>query len=189
MKQIIHMITLLVIVFTVLGCNQNSKAQTAESGNSNIDEKKSVNNKKYGIEKGNYVIDSDITNLMGVKEKISDYEGKVVFLNFWATWCPPCRYEMPSMEEFNKKSKENNFVILAVSVDRDKTSKVSQFISTNGYTFPVYHDPSGKISEKFLITSIPQTFVINEEGVIVDKITGAFDWKTIDLNKYKKKGD
>ena len=92
-------------------------------------------------------------DLNGVEQSLATYQGKPMVVNFWATWCPPCRAEMPSMETLWNKNKNNNFVILAVSVDREKTSKVADFIKTNKYTFQIFHDTNGKLAQMFLINN------------------------------------
>lgn len=141
---------------------------------------------KVGFEKGNAIPDFTVTDLKGKKTSIKDYRGKVVMLNFWATWCPPCRAEMPSMEKLWNKSKDKNFVILAVSVDQDETQKVADFIKTNKYTFPVFHDYDGKLSEMFLVRSIPTTYILDKDGVILSKDSGAQDWSKLDVEAISK---
>lgn len=138
---------------------------------------------KVGYEEGNVIPDFNLVDLNGKKVSIKNYRGKAVMLNFWATWCPPCRGEMPSMEVLWNKSKDKKFVILAVSVDQKKTSDVVKFIKENEYTFPVFHDISGELSEMFLVRSIPTTYLLDGNGVIVSKESGARDWSDLDVDK------
>lgn len=172
-KKVYTILTAIILIFFFSACN--SKSSEIEI--------------KIGIEKGNKIPDFEISNLFGKKENISDYKGKLIFLNFWATWCPPCRAEMPSMETIYKNKGNKNFEIIAISVDQTSTQKIYDFILKNNYSFPVYHDPTGAISNKFLVQSIPQTFIIDKNGVILEKYTGAFDWTTLDIDKLLQKDD
>jgi len=116
---------------------------------------------------------------------IEDYRGKVVLVNIWATWCPPCRAEMPSMERLHKKLAGTDFRIAAVSVDGDvffekddKTAtEVMQFADGLGLTFDILHDPSGTIRRSYEIFAVPESFVVDRDGVIVKRVIGAADWE------------
>lgn len=144
-----------------------------------VNQKKSV--AKVGFEVGEILPDFSMTDLNGKTKNLKDFRGKTVMLNFWATWCPPCRAEMPSMETLWNKNKNKDFVILAVSVDREKTSKVADFIKANKYTFPVFHDTNGKLAQMFLIRSIPTTYILDKSGVILSKKMGAEDWSKLEI--------
>lgn len=184
----ISILSFILIILLSLGACGNEKNKNSSSDKKQIKNEVTEKNKNYetGIEKGNKIPDFNLTNLLGGTQSINDYKGKLILLNFWATWCPPCRHEMPSMENLYKNKNNRNFEILAVSVDRDSTNKVSDFIIKNNYSFPVFHDTKGSVADKFLITSIPQTYIINEEGIILEKITGAFDWEKLDIDAYIK---
>jgi len=106
---------------------------------------------------------------------LKDFQGKVVFLNFWATWCPPCRVEMPAMEKLWQKFKQEDFVILAVDL-RERKEKINSFVKTNGYTFPVLLDSMGAVANTYGIRAIPTTYLLDPEGRIVGKALGARDW-------------
>lgn len=131
---------------------------------------------EVGIEKGNVLPDFELYDLNGNKQEIKDYLGKNIILNFWATWCPPCRKEMPSIEKLYNDTKDTDLLILAVSVDDSSTEKVSKFIKENNYTFKIFHDKKKELGNKFLIRSIPTTYVIDKQGRIKDKVIGAIDW-------------
>ena len=109
--------------------------------------------------------------LNGKKVKLKNYRGKIVFLNFWATWCPPCRKEMPSMEKLHNKMKGKKFVMLAVSNEEKAT--VNKFIKSRKFTFPVLI--SGAAS-KYGVTGIPTTFIIDEKGYLLGMLVGSSDW-------------
>jgi len=113
--------------------------------------------------------------LNGGNASLSSYKGKVVILNFWATWCPPCRAEMPSMETLYQRFKNQGLEILAVDIG-EIPSKVQQFISQNAYTFPVLLDKDNKISSQYGIRAIPTTYIIDREGRIISMIVGSIRW-------------
>ncbi|MBI3793552.1 MAG: TlpA family protein disulfide reductase [Nitrospinae bacterium] len=133
-----------------------------------------------------------LVTLDGKKLHLADYKGKWVFLNFWATWCPPCLAEMPEMETFYQKFKAKNMVMLAVSVDKDDPARIRAFIKNHGYTFDVFNDPDGEALSKFGGSNIPATFIINPRGEIVSQANGPRSWtdKTIIdyFNDLLKKG-
>jgi cytochrome c biogenesis protein CcmG, thiol:disulfide interchange protein DsbE len=116
---------------------------------------------------------------------IADYRGKVVLLNIWATWCAPCRAEMPSMEKLYKKLPGTDFRIAAVSVDGDAfhpegsqdPSGIMAFTRNLGLTFDILHDPSGEIRKAYDIFGVPESYVIDRDGVIVKRVIGAANWE------------
>ena len=118
-----------------------------------------------------------LKKLEGGTVKLSDYRGKWVFLNFWATWCPPCVYEMPAMEKFYQKFKSKNLVMLAVSVD-DKNAKqaVIDFVLEKELTFDIFLDTESVAMRKFRTASLPSTYIINPDGYVVSQAMGARDW-------------
>jgi len=115
---------------------------------------------------------------------LADYRGKVVLLNIWATWCPPCRVEMPSMQRLHQKLAGTDFRIVAVSVDGDAfhaedsqdPAGIMSFATGMGLTFDILHDPSGAIRKSYQTTGVPESFVIDRDGVIVKKVIGAAEW-------------
>ena len=107
---------------------------------------------------------------------LTDYKGQVVLLNIWATWCEPCKVEMPSMEQLEKELGPSGLKIVAVSVDEGSADAVRQFARDYGLTFEILHDPSGRIQRTYQTTGIPESFVINREGRIVKKVIGASNW-------------
>jgi peroxiredoxin len=115
-------------------------------------------------------------DLTGKKVSLSDYRGRVVFLNIWATWCPPCVDEMPSMEKLYKKFKGDQFEIMAVSIDGEGRKVVAPFMERLNLTFPALLDKKGKIKNIYGVTGIPESFIINKKGIIVKKVLGPIDW-------------
>jgi peroxiredoxin len=120
--------------------------------------------------------DFGLSNLAGDYVKLSDYRGKVVFLNIWATWCPPCREEMPSMESLYQRLKGPKFEMLAVSVDRDGEKVVRPFAKKYGLTFPVLLDPDNKTYRLYGLTGVPETFILDKNGAVIHKIIGPQNW-------------
>ena len=114
--------------------------------------------------------------LDGEMVNLTDYRGKVVFLNIWATWCTPCRQEMPSMERLYRELKGEDFEILAVSIDAMGAKAVAPFMKEYELSFPALLDTGGTIQRLYGTTGIPETFIINKEGVIEQKIIGSRDW-------------
>jgi len=118
-----------------------------------------------------------LEDLQGKKWELKHFKGKVVFLNFWATWCGPCKDEMPSMEELYKQFKDKDFVFLALSVDYAGVKPVKDFIEKHRYTFPVLIDPKCETLDLFEVKGIPTTFLIDKKGIIIGKAIGPRDWK------------
>ncbi|MDR1218547.1 MAG: TlpA family protein disulfide reductase [Treponema sp.] len=117
--------------------------------------------------------------LDGSTQKLSGLKGNVVFLNFWATWCGPCRTEMPSMENLYQQFKNRPFVMLAIDLQEDQ-GDVSSFMRQMGLTFPVGID-DGPISDMYGISAIPTTFIIDRNGYIIATIAGSRNWNTQDV--------
>ena len=113
--------------------------------------------------------------------RLSEFRGKVVFLNFWATWCKPCREEMPSMEILNKNFEKDGLVILAVSIDRVTTTKdIPPFVKGMNLTFPVLIDSWGRTDKPYKRMGVPETFIIDQEGIIREIVIGPRDWTRLD---------
>ncbi|WP_110929542.1 TlpA disulfide reductase family protein [Bacillus massiliglaciei] len=144
---------------------------------SNQEEKK-VNSQQEnlgGLNIGSKAPEFELKTLSGEPAKLSDYRGKKVLLNFWATWCPPCKEEMPDMEKYSQET-EDDTVILAVNIDPE--NNVKGFIEDNNITFPVLLDPAGKkaINTEYQVLSIPTSFFIDEKGYIRNKYVGALTY-------------
>jgi peroxiredoxin len=131
---------------------------------------------KVGSEISVAAQDFELPTLSGAYVRLSDYRGKVIFLNIWATWCPPCREEMPSMESLYRRMKGRDFEMLAVSIDREGKQVVQPFAVKYGLTFPVLLDPDSKTSRPYGLTGVPETFIIDKNGVIIKKIIGPQNW-------------
>jgi peroxiredoxin len=128
------------------------------------------------IEGGIPAPDFTFPGLDGKMVSLSDYKGKVVLVNIWATWCPPCVKEMPSMEKLYRKFKGENFEILAVSIDEPGPKAVAPFMEKTRLTFPALIDSKGAIKPVYRITGIPESFIIDKQGLLIKKIVGPIDW-------------
>jgi peroxiredoxin len=112
-------------------------------------------------------------------KSLADYKGKVVLLNIWATWCGPCREEMPSMEKLYKEFASQGLVIVAVSVDDAGTEQqIRDFVKEFGLTFEILHDPDKKTAQRYQVTGYPESFIIGREGTIRRKVFAAADWSS-----------
>jgi peroxiredoxin len=115
------------------------------------------------------------------EKKLSDYRGQVLMINVWATWCLPCRVEMPSIEALHKAYAPKGLKIVAVSIDDQGTEPaIRAFAKQYGLTFEILHDPKGKITNDYDITGYPETFIIGKDGVIRKKLMSATDWNSPD---------
>ena len=110
---------------------------------------------------------------------LADYRGKVVLLNVWATWCEPCRVEMPSIEKLHREFGPEGLAVVAVSVDDPGTEDhVREFAKELGLTFEILHDPTQSTRASYQVTGFPETFIIGREGTIRKKMIGAADWSS-----------
>ena len=125
--------------------------------------------------------DFSLPDLNDKTVRLSDYRGKVVFLNFWATWCKPCREEMPSMEVLHKNFERDGFVVLAVSIDRVTTKKdIPPFVNSMNLTFPILVDSWGQTDKRYKLMGVPETYIIDQEGILREKVIGPRDWTVLD---------
>lgn len=109
--------------------------------------------------------DFTLTDLDGNAVRLSDFRGKVVFLNFWATWCPPCRAEMPAMEELYREYRDKGVVIIGVDLGESRSS-VKSFVEENGYSWTFVIDSTGEVARDYMVTGIPSSFFIDKDGII-----------------------
>jgi peroxiredoxin len=143
----------------------------------NAVEDKAVSEKtvEEGVQRLQQAPDFSLDDLQGKPIKLSQYRGKIVFLNFWATWCPPCRIEMPAFQSANNRFKEDDkAVILAVNI-QENNKKVKAFIEENKYGFDVVLDLDGEVAGQYKIHSIPTTYIIDQDGIIRDIAIGPME--------------
>ena len=117
--------------------------------------------------------DFELTTLNGEMVSLSDLRGKVVLVNFWASWCPPCRSEMPAMERIYTEYGPNEFVILAVNNSRqDRPAEAERFVAEKNLTFPILLDTDGQVSALYQVHSLPTSFFIDREGIVSEIVIG-----------------
>ena len=123
----------------------------------------------------------------GKTHTLADYKGKVIFLNFWATWCPPCRAEMPDIQKLYERSTqegENAVVVLGVAAPKLGSEKdqagIKAFMDKNGYTYPVLMDKGGKLFEAYGIRAIPTTYLIDRNGNVIGRVQGALSAENLE---------
>lgn len=115
--------------------------------------------------------------LSGSAIKSTDFAGTVTLLNFWATWCPPCKREMPSIQRLHDEMQGTAFRIVAVSTGEDKNT-VASFIAKNKYTFPIYLDETGTLGSSFASEGIPSTYILDKSGKVIAGIVGSREYDT-----------
>ena len=120
--------------------------------------------------------DFQLNTLDGQSVSLSDLKGKPVLLNFWATWCGPCRIEMPFLQQIYDEWRGRGLVLLAINIG-ENPSQIAEFMQSQGLSFPVLLDSDGEIAQKYNIQYIPSTFFIDKDGIIQDMKVGAFQSK------------
>ncbi|ABK99614.1 TlpA family protein disulfide reductase [Pelobacter propionicus] len=121
-----------------------------------------------------------VSDLNGGSLRLSQLKGKVVLLNFWATWCPPCREEIPSMMRLNASMAGKPFQMVAVSLDEGGKTAIEEFFRAHGFLLPAYTDAQGKAASVYGVSGVPETFVIDKSGIVVKKIIGPLAWDAPD---------
>lgn len=116
--------------------------------------------------------DFNLKDQYGVVHSLENYKGKVIFLNFWATWCPPCKKEMPDVENIYKEYGENKKDVVILGVNSEKENEVKKFLKDKGYTFPTVIDENSEVMRKYFIQAFPTSFVIDKEGNVYGYVMG-----------------
>jgi len=127
--------------------------------------------------------DFTLADMQGQQVTLAQLRGKVVLLNFWATWCPPCREEMPSMERLHQQFKDQGLVMLAVNVEQNGYQAVSNFLDRTPYSFSILLDDKADVQNLYHVYRFPETFLIDRNGNVVEKLTGGRDWMSESLVK------
>ena len=116
--------------------------------------------------------DFNLKDQYGVVHSLENYKGKVIFLNFWATWCPPCKKEMPDVESIYKEYEENKKDVVILGVNSEKENEAKKFLKDKGYTFPTVIDENSEVMRKYFIQAFPTSFVIDKEGNVYGYVMG-----------------
>ena len=160
MRNAYIILLVLAISLTICACNNKSDKPAADSS----------------VEVGSPAPDFTLKDITGKNTTLSSYKGKLVLLEFWATWCPPCKASIPDMVELHKKYRDKGFTVLGVSIDTDPdaTAKVAQFSSSNGITYPVLiADEAMPLT--YNVMSVPTSFLISRDGIVISSYIGYFD--------------
>ncbi|MGM0445352.1 MAG: TlpA family protein disulfide reductase [Bacillota bacterium] len=169
-KILIGLVVILVIIAgTWYYIDQNqSQTQTSEPVEQNVE---------TGPETGLMAPDFTLENLSGKEISLSDFRGQKVFLNFWASWCPPCKEEMPDIQKLYKEN--DDIKVLTVNVQESKDTAFDYMI-TNNYSFTTLLDTDGSIGSRYLVRGIPTTVIIDEDGIILSRQSGALSYETME---------
>jgi peroxiredoxin len=138
---------------------------------------------RHSIKLGEPAPNFQLLDMQGRLVALSDLRGKVVMVNFWATWCGPCRVEMPAMEALYQAFSRNDFEILAVSTDAQGMTVTRPFQQENRLTFPILHDADYRVGLIYGARSLPMTFMVDRQGVIRHQIFGARDWGAVEAQQ------
>ncbi|MFJ7509524.1 TlpA disulfide reductase family protein [Peribacillus simplex] len=171
LKKIIASVALLSLITVAI-------VQAMDNESKKNDEKDALGGLKIGANAPNF----SLKTLDGKQVELSDYKGKKVMLNFWATWCPPCKKEMPDMEKYAQQAGDD-VVVLAVNIDPE--NDVQSFVDDNGITFTIPLDSQSAenpVNERYKILSIPTTYFIDKEGIIRNKVISAMQLKDMERN-------
>ncbi len=133
---------------------------------------------------GNPAPEFALKDLSGRELKLADLRGKVVLLNFWATWCPPCREEIPSMMQLNQAMAGKRFQMVAVSIDEGGKDAVEAYFKQSGNVLPALLDTNQAVAKRYGLTGVQETFVIDTKGVILKKVVGGMNWNDPEVIKY-----
>jgi len=120
--------------------------------------------------------DFHLKSVSGKRFRFSSLRDKVVLLNFWATWCPPCKKEMPSMERLYREYKPRGFEVVAVALDKSSPAVIKKFIKEMRVSFIALHDPDGITSNLYSVSGVPYSYLVNREGKIAFRVAGGLDW-------------
>lgn len=136
---------------------------------------------KIGVEVGDVAPDFRVKNLRGGAMTLSEHRGRVVLINFWATWCEPCRTEMPSMEALYRSHLQHDFEILAISIDTAGAPPVRHYVEQFGFSFPALLDDHFQVNDLYRVRVAPTSVLIDRQGRVVARIPGAKDWNSPDM--------
>jgi DsbE subfamily thiol:disulfide oxidoreductase len=114
----------------------------------------------------------------GATVRLADLKGTVVFVNYWATWCPPCREEMPSIQNLYRRFRDEKGFRMVTILYRDDYQKAMAYLKDNNYDFPVMLDIDGKSAAAYGVTGVPETYIIDRKGTLRQKMIGPFDWSS-----------
>lgn len=127
------------------------------------------------VEVGNPAPDFTLVDTKGKTWNLAELKGQVVFVNFWATWCPPCREEMPSMQRMHTSLPADKFKLLSI-LNNDRPDFAESLARTIGVTFPILVDPGSKTGRAYGLTGVPETYIVDKQGILREKFLGPLQW-------------
>src|SRR5574340_1582911 len=142
---------------------------------------KSKHNVKEVLDAPSLEIKDEVT---GRKLMLSDFKDKVLFVNFWASWCPPCKEEMPSIESLFKSMNGNEKFKMITILYQDTYQDGMNYMKQNGYTFPVYSDLDGITAKNFGVTGVPETYIIDKKGILKKRVIGPAEWNSPEAKNF-----
>lgn len=151
---------LLAVLMVVGGCSRSQEEKVTLVG-----------------EVGRPAPDFELQDTAGRIWKLSDLKGQVVFVNFWATWCPPCREEMPSMQALYEAMPKDRFKMLAI-LSNDDPALATAFAAKGGFNFPILIDPGSQIGKAYGLTGVPETYIVDKQGILRQKYLGPRQWSS-----------
>lgn len=169
MKRYLMVLTLLAMI-GVVGCSRQKEPERAAA--------------PAVATEGGLAPDFTLKDLNGQDVRLSSLRGEVVLLNFWATWCPPCRGEVPSLAKLNHLMKGKPFRMLAASIDDGGKAAVEGYFRDAKVSLPALLDADGTVGHLYGITGVPETFIIDPKGVILKKVVGPIDWSAPEVVRF-----
>lgn len=175
-------------VFGALSSGTETNAEKEEQEDSEPENRKEDEEQNTDTDTDTETVDFTLYDQYGTAHSLEEYRGKVVFLNFWATWCSPCRMEMPDIqklyENYQSQGDEGEVVVLGVAAPgiggEGTKEEVAAFMSENGYTYPVLMDETGEISQRFGISAYPTTYMIDRQGRVYGYVSGMLSYENME---------
>jgi thiol-disulfide isomerase/thioredoxin len=170
MKKLVLVILLIAVSLLPAGCKDKSPAKSASESVAKAVE-------------GSVAPEFTVKDLDGKDVALSSLKGSVVLVNFWATWCPPCKEEIPSMIKLNKAMAGKAFRMLAISIEEGGKEAIDSYFK-GSRDLPTYLDTDAKVSQLYGTTGVPETFIVDKQGIIRKKIVGGIDWSSPEVISY-----
>lgn len=181
MKKIIVIVLVLAMAGWAIFEYVKSNDEKKETKTEQVEQKtKAPKAEDIGIEKGKYAPDFELETLDGKKVKLSDFRGKPVILNFWATWCPPCRAEMPDLEKISKEGVE--VVAVNVTESEENKEKIGRFVKELGLTFTIPLDEAAAVTQRYNVSAFPTSYVLDKDGKIRYIALGPMNYEKMRTN-------